>query len=124
MMNEPERTTRVDVTPTSITRTQPAGIEITWSDGETSRWTTRQLRDACPCATCREKHGKQDAAPEKAKSLTLPVLSSAEARPLEITAMRPAGTYAYNIAFSDGHSSGLYTLDRLRKSESGVAGPN
>jgi len=29
--------------------------------------------------------------------------------------MRPAGNYAYTIAFSDGHSSGIYSLELLRQ---------
>jgi DUF971 family protein len=28
--------------------------------------------------------------------------------------MTPVGQYAYSIEFSDGHSSGIYTLDYLR----------
>jgi DUF971 family protein len=27
--------------------------------------------------------------------------------------MRPVGNYAYNIAFSDGHDSGIFTFDHL-----------
>jgi DUF971 family protein len=27
--------------------------------------------------------------------------------------MRPAGNYAYGIEFSDGHSTGIYTFERL-----------
>ena len=27
--------------------------------------------------------------------------------------MRPVGNYAYSIAFSDGHDTGIYTLDFL-----------
>jgi DUF971 family protein len=29
--------------------------------------------------------------------------------------MRPVGQYAYAIEFSDGHGSGIYTLDYLRE---------
>ncbi|SMP51732.1 Protein of unknown function [Neorhodopirellula lusitana] len=106
--------------PESIERLDESGIRITWSDGESTEWTARQLRDACPCATCREKHGKllgdDDKEPSKpAKPIGLPVLSAAEAQPMRIMGMQPVGTYAYNIAFSDGHNSGLFTFARLRK---------
>lgn len=116
----------VNYSPTEIRRTD-AGIEIQWSDGDVTRWTARQLRDSCPCATCREKRGGKDAGdqddPEgssatQAPPRMLPVLSAAEARPLRIEAMRPVGTYAYNIVFSDGHHSGLFTFPRLREPES------
>jgi DUF971 family protein len=29
--------------------------------------------------------------------------------------MRPIGNYAYAIAFSDGHSSGIFSLELLRR---------
>ncbi|MFM8413997.1 MAG: DUF971 domain-containing protein [Planctomycetota bacterium] len=100
--------------PTSIARREtepgrPPAIEIAWSDGLTARYTPRLLRDACPCATCRE----QRAAPA-AKPL-LPVLAPQETVPLAVTGMKPVGQYAYSIEFSDGHSSGIYTLDYLRE---------
>jgi len=99
--------------PTRIARvTDPAAagaIEITWSDGHRAVYTPRLLRDACPCATCRETRGR--AAPPP----LLPVLSPAETVPLAIAAMQPVGQYAYSIEFSDGHSSGIYTLEYLRE---------
>jgi DUF971 family protein len=45
----------------------------------------------------------------------LPVLSAAEARPLTISKMEPVGNYAYSIEFSDGHGTGIYTLELLRQ---------
>ena len=45
----------------------------------------------------------------------LPVLSAAETQPLTIRAMTPVGNYAYGIAFSDGHDTGIFTIDYLRK---------
>ena len=56
----------------------------------------------------------EDVEPEKPKSLALPVLSLAESRPIEIASMTPAGNYGYKIAFSDGHSSGIYSFELLR----------
>ena len=44
----------------------------------------------------------------------IPVLSAAEARPLELQGMTPVGNYAYAIAFSDGHDTGIFTFDLLR----------
>jgi DUF971 family protein len=45
----------------------------------------------------------------------LQVLKPEEIAPLSITGMSPVGQYAYKIAFSDGHDSGIYTLDYLRE---------
>jgi len=43
------------------------------------------------------------------------VLAPEEARPLAITGMKPVGNYAYNVAFSDGHDTGIFTLELLRQ---------
>ncbi|TWU34249.1 DUF971 domain-containing protein [Novipirellula artificiosorum] len=102
-----------DLSPTAITRDGDATIEITWTDGSTNRWTAGELRKACPCATCREKRKASDEKKATPGPTPLPVLSSAEARPLQIESMRPVGSYAYNIAFSDGHSSGIFPMRLL-----------
>jgi DUF971 family protein len=101
-----------DLVPVSIQRDGASAIRITWSDETTIRWTAGELRQACPCATCREKKRGDDQQRQE-KPAMLPVLSAAEARPLSIEAMNPVGSYAYNIAFSDGHSSGIYSFARL-----------
>jgi len=85
-------------------------LHIDWSDGQKREYAPRELRDRCPCATCREKRAQ----PEKPAPL-LPVLSMAEAQPLTIQQMKPVGNYAYAITFSDGHDTGIYTLELLRE---------
>jgi DUF971 family protein len=95
--------------PQSIRRIGHGGIEIVWSDGATGSYSPRLLRDACPCATCREQR-VQPAAPALP-----PVLRAEEVAPLTIAGMKPVGQYAYSIEFSDGHSSGIYTLEYLRE---------
>ena len=42
--------------------------------------------------------------------------------PLAIAGMKPVGQYAYSIEFSDGHSSGIYTLEYLRELGGPAAG--
>lgn len=103
----------MDTFPESIAREGDSAIVITWTDGRSSRLTASQLRSACPCATCREKKRAGESTDVVSKPISLPVLKAEEARPLTITSMRPVGTYAYNIAFSDGHSSGLFPLTML-----------
>lgn len=101
-----ERTTP---TPTELQRTE-FGLRIAWSDGQVREYRASELRVGCPCATCREKRAAPPPSPTQ-----LTVLSKAEAAPLRIDSMRPVGSYAYNIAFSDGHHTGLFTMDRLRE---------
>jgi DUF971 family protein len=97
-------------TPIAIAR-RDQGIELTWSDGSRRLYSADSLRRACPCALCREKNSAET---EKiASSLSLPVLSHAETLPLVVQRMQPVGNYAYNIHFSDGHDSGIYTFELL-----------
>jgi len=35
--------------------------------------------------------------------------------PVTISQMHPLGNYAYNIQFSDGHGTGIFTLELLLK---------
>ena len=98
--------------PTAIRRRDDGSIAITWSDGAEGLATPRLLRDACPCASCREKRAEPAGA---AATNLLQVLAPEELVPLSITGMSPVGQYAYKIAFSDGHDSGIYTLEYLRE---------
>lgn len=96
-------------TPTKL-ELRDGRLRIGWSDGQDREYAVRELRDACPCATCREKRSQPPAS-----MALLPVLSAAEARPLTMTGMTPVGNYAYAIEFSDGHNTGIYTLSHLRQ---------
>jgi len=98
------------IQPTKLELVDANRLRIHWSDGQVRDYAFRELRDACPCATCREK---RNAPPPPATML--PVISEADMRPLRITAMKPVGSYAYSIDFSDGHSTGIYTLESLRE---------
>jgi DUF971 family protein len=104
------------VHPTKLSLSADGALAIEWSDGAKRTYTTRELRDECPCATCRE----QRSLPPRPATL-LPVLTPAEARPLALVSMKPVGNYAYTIEFSDGHDTGIYTFDLLR--ELGVETP-
>lgn len=95
--------------PTKLEIAENTHVVITWSDGVRRRYRFGELRDLCPCATCREKCNAPPTSP-----LQLRILSPQEAQPLRITGMTPVGNYAYSIAFSDGHDTGIFTLELLR----------
>lgn len=97
--------------PKRLDKTDHRTLLIEWTDGVSQELTFLQLRSACPCASCREKQRGEEPA---LKSTQLPVLTDAETLPLEIVSMKPVGNYGYNIQFSDGHSTGIYTLKLLR----------
>jgi len=102
--------------PTALKIIDGRFLRIEWSDGQVLQTSIGGLRKACPCATCKEKHKPMTdlISPKKAVKLSLPTLTAAETKPLTISHMRPVGNYAYKIDFSDGHSSGLFTMELLR----------
>jgi DUF971 family protein len=100
----------VIVQPTELKLVDPSRLRIAWSDGQLREYSVRELREQCPCASCREKRTAPRPPPTQ-----LPVLNPEEAQPLRITSMQPTGRYAYSIEFSDGHDTGIYTLELLRE---------
>jgi DUF971 family protein len=100
----------MNIQPTNLEMTDAGRLRIAWSDGQVREYSVRELRDACPCATCREQ---RNAPPPPPTQLT--VISPAEAQPVRIAEMHPVGRYAYGIHFSDGHDTGIFTLESLRE---------
>lgn len=84
------------------------GLKIEWSDGATTFATWRQLRANCPCAACIEDRAKP---PDPFRVLSQ---QEAEAGPPQPVAMKSVGHYAYQITWNDGHSTGIYPVERLR----------
>lgn len=96
-----------DAIPVKLAVAPPDRLQIEWSDGKRREYTFRELRDACPCASCREKRDTP--------SNPFAILKPQEAQPLGIASMEPVGNYAYSIQFKDGHDTGIYTLDLLQQ---------
>jgi DUF971 family protein len=90
-------------------RREGEGLKITWSDGVATFSTWRHLRTNCPCAACIEVRVKP---PDPFRVLTAEEVAAGSPQP---AAMRPVGLYAYQINWNDGHSTGIYTLEYLRK---------
>lgn len=87
-----------------------AGMDITWADGHSSHYDFAYLRDECPCALCNDLRHKKDALAAPPSSPLLPIYKP---KPRAVSVI-PAGNYAIQIFFSDGHSSGIYSYDHLR----------
>jgi len=77
-------------------------LEIGWNDGTVERIAFKTLRSQCPCAGCVD---------ELTGIRTLDV----EAIPEDIapTKIELCGNYALKVDWNDGHSTGLYTWQRL-----------
>jgi len=94
----------VNIHPTALSLQPDHALVIQWSNGQRRRYEPSQLRLQCPCATCISEHEKTtDSSPPSAVV------------PVTISQMHPLGNYAYNIQFSDGHGTGIFTLELLLK---------
>jgi len=104
------------VTPAKVRvhKTEGTGVEIDWKDGHKSAWTFTWLRNACPCATCHEErvHNGRKPGEAKPKPQTLLPMYEAPMRPTEAT---PVGKYALKFKWTDGHESGIYSWEYLRR---------
>jgi DUF971 family protein len=92
-----------------------AGVDITWADGHGSHYEFTYLREECPCATCNETRNKKNAEPA-----ATPVMISSPALPMfkpkpRAQAATQVGNYAVQITFTDGHATGIYSYDYLRR---------
>lgn len=97
-----------------VHKTEGSGLEIEWKDGHKSSWSFVWLRNACPCATCYDERDKSGRAPGEAKPQPASLLPMyhAPARPESVT---PVGNYAISFTWNDGHKSGIYSWDYLRR---------
>jgi DUF971 family protein len=94
---EPEPPEAIDVTASGDLRIQwPGGREVTVP--------AVRLRDLCPCAGCVEEG--------TGRKLLDPATIPADIRPARLDAV---GNYAIQIAWSDGHSTGIYSWRSLRE---------
>lgn len=90
--------------PVELKQLGGSNLGIVWSDGHNSFHKVRTIRLNCHCAHCvdewtREKILKDDSVPS-------------DIRPKKI---EPVGRYAFRFTWSDGHDTGFYTFDSLRK---------
>lgn len=97
-----------------VHKTEGNGLEIDWKDGHRSAWTFAWLRHACPCATCHEEREHSGRAPgePKPQPATLLPMYQAPPRPEAVT---PVGNYALSFTWNDGHKTGIYSWDYLRR---------
>jgi DUF971 family protein len=96
--------------PEHIAISKSKGIKIDWKDGHHSEYGLQYLRDKCPCATCTGVHGTpppQKDTPGGPFQMFKPAL--------KMLAVEPVWNYAIRINWSDGHNTGIYSYDHLRR---------
>ena len=90
--------------PKGIEKIDDDRLRIVWEDGHESLFTFQYLRQNCPCAACRDEvSGERLFDPETVP----PDTKSSRAEPV--------GNYALAFGFSDGHGTGIYSFETLRK---------
>jgi len=91
------------VRPTRLFLTPEGHLGIDWSDGQRRLYSVEELRLNCPCAACESrKSGRTPPPPQVDPDLA-------------IRAMDPVGGYGYKIRFSDGHDTGIFTIELLHE---------
>jgi DUF971 family protein len=81
------------------------GITARFADGHAATFTVSELRLACPCATCRDLRDRGES--------PWPLPSSPPT--LAISDARFHGAWGLNITWNDGHSTGIYPFETLRR---------
>lgn len=97
--------------PEHIAISKSTGIKIDWRDGHHSDYSLAYLRDECPCATCSGAHGTE---PQKT-NYSAPNPFQMYKPALKMTSVEAVGSYAVRIFWNDGHSTGIYSFDHLRR---------
>ncbi|MSO19287.1 MAG: DUF971 domain-containing protein [Acidobacteria bacterium] len=88
--------------PLEVGRAGEHDIRIRWNDSSESIYIARKLRMECPCAHCVDETTGRRILKEPA----IPM----DVRP---AAIEPVGRYGICIHWSDGHSTGIYTWEKL-----------
>jgi ATP-binding protein involved in chromosome partitioning len=82
------------------------GLLIEWDQaGHQALYPARALRLACPCAACVEEM--------TGRPLLDPGTVPSDVRPVSVALV---GGYGLRVQWSDGHATGIYTFERLRRS--------
>jgi DUF971 family protein len=95
-------------------RLEPANIQrigselaISWNDAAESFLTLERLRRACPCALC---GGEADVLGRVVR----PAVTYTD-KSFQLAGFAQIGGYALQLRWADGHSTGIYSFDYLRK---------
>lgn len=88
-------------------------VEVLFADGVRARFELAPLRRACPCADCNARRLREQ-----------PVAPWVDdGRPVTVTHAEFAGAWGLDLDWSDGHSTGIYSWEKLREwAEAGVVG--
>ncbi len=81
---------------------------IKWSDDTDSAIPLTLLRDNCPCASCA---GEKDAL----GNIYIGPPQQMTQQSYQLRQLQPVGYYGLRPFWTDGHSTGIYTIELLKK---------
>ncbi len=90
--------------PAEVGRANQHDVKIRWQDGHESVYPARELRLACPCAGCVDEMTGH-----------VRVIATSIAQTVHPVKIDLVGRYAISIQWSDGHNTGIYGFNLLRK---------
>lgn len=93
------------IEPTEIRLKDGEGrLEIDWDDGHKSAYPFSYVRELCQCAVCVDEwtHERR-------------IIPGSVPRDIRVDEVSPVGRYALNFRWSDGHSTGIYSFELLRR---------
>lgn len=100
------------MSPTKVTANRTTReLIISWADGHTSHLPFDGLRAACPCVVCKGGHANMGRPADPCQ------VRDAPKSDLTLDRVDPIGSYALQLAWSDGHSTGIYTWSYLREAD-------
>ncbi len=88
-------------------------VAIKWDDGSESFIPLEKLRRGCPCAGCR---GEVDVMGHVYKNAEKPLSAQA----FQLVRINRVGGYAAQMVWGDGHDTGLYSFEYLKRLGEGV----
>ncbi len=97
--------------PAHLDLARDRGLTVRWSDGTSSFYPIGYLRRMSPSADARTLREQLARNP----LTVLPAAPPGSDRPLTASSAELVGNYAIRIRFSDGHDTGLYSWEYLRK---------
>jgi DUF971 family protein len=98
------------MTPKQIKIVDKTKLFIKWNDDSETEISLKYLRDECPCANCKgETILFKTYRPEK-RTEEIPGM-------YKVKNIETVGGYAIQVTWKDGHNTGIYSWDYLKKLE-------
>jgi DUF971 family protein len=99
--------------PARIDVARDEAVTVTFGDGCVARFDLETLRQGCPCATCRAWRERNEPAWPRPGS----------PQPLRVDDARLHGAWGLAITWNDGHATGIFPFEYLRRWHDGRTAP-